>query len=342
MKIRNALTIDLEYWYSPELVRGFVVGNKDDLIMEMTKPMLGILDEFGVSATFFVLGEVAKKHPELVEEVYERGHEIGSHAYSHKTLYELGKDKFENEINLSVQLLQHIIKEKPIGFRAPSFSVNNSTRWAFDVLEKHGFKYDSSIFPIKTKLYGVPNAPLHIYKPSADDVAKEDPNAWLPRQFDNPDNIASHREITGKRILQQLDCPIDAFIAGVGTGGTLMGVAEALKKVNPNVRIVAVEPAESAVMSGNDSGYHEIQGIGPGFIPSLIDKEMIDSIVAVSTEDAMSMARRLMKDEALMVGISSGANVFTALQVAGEMGDDKTIVTVLPDRVERYISMGVF
>jgi len=179
MMIRNALTIDLEYWYSPELVRGFVVGNKDDLIIEMTKPMLDVLDEFDVSATFFVLGEVAKKHPELVEEVYERGHEIGSHAYSHKTLYELGKDKFENEINLSVQLLQHITKEKPIGFRAPSFSVNNSTGWVFEVLEKHGFKYDSSIFPIRTKLYGVPNAPLHIYKPSADDVAKEDPNGKM-------------------------------------------------------------------------------------------------------------------------------------------------------------------
>ena len=179
MMIRNALTIDLEYWYSPELVRGFVVGNKDDLIIEMTKPVLDVLDEFDVSATFFVLGEVAKKYPELVEEVYERGHEIGSHAYSHKTLYELGKDKFENEINLSVQLLQHITKEKPIGFRAPSFSVNNSTGWAFEVLEKHGFKYDSSIFPIRTKLYGVPNAPLHIYKPSADDVAKEDPNGKM-------------------------------------------------------------------------------------------------------------------------------------------------------------------
>ena len=179
MMIRNALTIDLEYWYSPELVRGFVVGNKDDLIIEMTKPVLDVLDEFDVSATFFVLGVVAKKHPELVEEVYERGHEIGSHAYSHKTLYELGKDKFENEINLSVQLLQHITKEKPIGFRAPSFSVNNSTGWVFEVLEKHGFKYDSSIFPIRTKLYGVPNAPLHIYKPSVDDVAKEDPNGKM-------------------------------------------------------------------------------------------------------------------------------------------------------------------
>lgn len=175
----NALTIDLEYWYSPELVRGFVVGHKDELLIEMTKPVLDILDEFDVSATFFVLGDAAKKHPELVEVVYERGHEIASHAYSHKTLYELGKDKFENEINLSVQLLQHITKEKPIGFRAPSFSVNNSTAWAFDVLEKHGFKYDSSIFPIKTQLYGVPNAPLHIYKPSADDVAKEDPNGRM-------------------------------------------------------------------------------------------------------------------------------------------------------------------
>ena len=175
----NALTIDLEYWYSPELVRGFVVGNKDDLIIEMTKPVLDVLDEFDVSATFFILGEVAKKHPELVEEVYGRGHEIGSHAYSHKTLYELGKEGFEDEIKLSVELLKGITKEKPIGFRAPSFSIDNATKWAFEILEKYGFKYDSSIFPIKTKLYGVPNAPLHVYKPSKEDIAKEDPDGGI-------------------------------------------------------------------------------------------------------------------------------------------------------------------
>jgi len=175
-----------------------------------------------------------------------------------------------------------------------------------------------------------------------EELAEEDPDAWLPRQFDNPDNTAAHREITGKRILEDISDRIDVFIAGVGTGGTLMGVAEALKKVYPNVKIVAVEPAESAVMSGDDSGYHNIQGIGPGFIPGLVNMDLVDDIIAVSSEDAMSMTRNLMREEGLMVGISSGANVVAALRLAGEMGDGKTIVTVLPDRVERYVSMGVF
>lgn len=175
-----------------------------------------------------------------------------------------------------------------------------------------------------------------------EELAEEDPDAWLPRQFDNPDNSAAHREITGKRILEGISDRIDAFIAGVGTGGTLMGVAEALKKVYPNVKIVAVEPAESAVMSGDDSGYHNIQGIGPGFIAGLVNMDLVDDIIAVSSEDAMSMTRNLMREEGLMVGISSGANVLAALRLAGEMGDGKTIVTVLPDRVERYVSMGVF
>jgi len=174
-----------------------------------------------------------------------------------------------------------------------------------------------------------------------DELSREYPDAWLPRQFDNPDNTAAHREITGKRILEGIKGQIDAFISGVGTGGTLMGVAEALKNVYPRVRIVAVEPAESAVMSGDAPGYHKIQGIGSGFIPGLLNMDLIDSIIPVNSEAAIDMARRLMREEGLMVGISSGANVIAALKVAAEMGDGKTIVTVLPDRIERYISMDV-
>jgi len=174
-----------------------------------------------------------------------------------------------------------------------------------------------------------------------DELYREYPDAWLPRQFDNPDNTAAHREITGKRILEGISGQIDAFICGVGTGGTLMGVAEALKNVYPRVRIVAVEPAESAVMSGDEPGYHKIQGIGSGFIPGLLNMDLIDSIIPVSSEAAIDVARSLMRDEGLMVGISSGANVIAALKVAAEMGDGKTIVTVLPDRIERYISMDV-
>ena len=174
----NALSIDLEYWYSAELVRKFAAESAEkrlDLIAEMTRPILDLLDGFGVSATFFVLGVVAEEHPEVVEEIYESGHEIGSHAYSHKTLYELGRERFEEEIKLSVELLRGITKEKPVGFRAPSFSVDNSTRWAFEVLERYGFKYDSSVFPIRTRLYGVPNAPVQIYKPLKEEITKEDP-----------------------------------------------------------------------------------------------------------------------------------------------------------------------
>jgi cysteine synthase A len=173
-------------------------------------------------------------------------------------------------------------------------------------------------------------------------LAKENKDVWLPRQFDNPDNTAAHREITGRRILQQVGDKIDAFVAGVGTGGTLMGVAEALKKVYPNVKIVAVEPAESAVMSGGKPSSHLIQGIGSGFVPSLVNMDLIDEVIKVKSNDAVAMTRRLMKEEGLMVGISSGANVLAALEVAQRLGKGKTIVTILPDRGERYLSMDLF
>jgi len=173
-------------------------------------------------------------------------------------------------------------------------------------------------------------------------LAKEIKGVWLPRQFDNPDNIAAHRKITGRRILQQVGDKIDAFVAGVGTGGTLMGVAEALRKVYPNVKIVAVEPAESAVMSGGKPSSHLIQGIGSGFIPSLVNMDLTDEVIKVKSNDAVAMTRRLMKEEGLMVGISSGANVLAALEVAQRLGKGKTIVTILPDRGERYLSMDLF
>ena len=173
-------------------------------------------------------------------------------------------------------------------------------------------------------------------------LARENQDAWLPRQFDNPDNIAAHREITGKRILEEIGGRIDVFVAGVGTGGTLMGVAEALKGVYRDVRIVAVEPAESAVMSGGKSGSHIIQGIGPGFIPSLANMSLVDEVIKVKSNDALDMTRRLIKEEGLMVGISSGANVLAALEVAQRSGKSKTIVTILPDRGERYLSTNLF
>ena len=172
----NALSIDLEYWWSPELLTKYLPEEKEDLIIESLYPLLDLLDKYNTSATFFVLGMVAEKYPGIVEEIYEKGHEIASHAYSHKTLYDLGKEGFEEEIKKSVKLLS---KYNPIGFRAPSFSIDNNTKWALEILEKYGFNYDSSIFPIKTMLYGVLDAPLNIYKPSGDDVARHDPNGKI-------------------------------------------------------------------------------------------------------------------------------------------------------------------
>ena len=172
-------------------------------------------------------------------------------------------------------------------------------------------------------------------------LAKENQDAWLPRQFENRDNIDAHREITGKRILQAVGKDIDVFVAGVGTGGSLMGVAEALKQANPRVKIVAVEPAESAVMSGGEPHNHIIQGIGSGFIPKLVNLDLIDEVKPIREKDAVAMARKLIREEGLMVGISSGANVLASLEIARKSGQGKTIVTLLPDRGERYLSMNV-
>ena len=170
----NALTIDLEPWYVSEFLTKYLPEEKDDQIEEAVRPILDLLDRYKTKATFFVLGIVAERHPEMVRQVYDKGHEIASHTYSHKTLYELGESRFEDEIKKSVTLLESITGEKPIGFRAPSFSINNTTKWAFEILREYGFKYDSSIFPIKTRLYGVPDAPLYPYRPSIDDVSQED------------------------------------------------------------------------------------------------------------------------------------------------------------------------
>ena len=174
-----------------------------------------------------------------------------------------------------------------------------------------------------------------------EELAAENPDAWLPRQFENRDNIDAHREITGKRILQAVGKDIDVFVAGVGTGGSLMGIAEALKQANPRVKIIAVEPAESAVMSGGEPHNHIIQGIGSGFIPKLVNLDLIDEVKPIREKDAVAMARKLIREEGLMVGISSGANVLASLEIARKSGQSKTIVTLLPDRGERYLSMNI-
>ena len=165
-------------------------------------------------------------------------------------------------------------------------------------------------------------------------------DVFLPRQFANPDNIEAHRTTTGVELLRQVRQPIDAFVMGVGTGGTVMGVGRALREHGSKARIVAVEPDESAVMSGEQRGRHGIQGLADGFIPDIVKLDELDQVIRIKTPDAIQRALEMSREEGLLVGISSGANVIAATQLAKEMGPGNTIVTVLPDRGERYLSMG--
>ncbi len=165
------------------------------------------------------------------------------------------------------------------------------------------------------------------------------PNTFVARQFSNPNNVKA-QEKTGEEILREIGA-VDAVVAGVGTGGTLMGVSNVMKKVNPELKVIAVEPEEAAVMFGGSDvriSEHKIQGIGDGFIPHIIDMDKVDEVFTVSSEDAVNMSRRLFKEYGVLVGISSGANMLVALEVAKKYDYDK-VVTVLPDRGERYLSM---
>jgi cysteine synthase A len=165
---------------------------------------------------------------------------------------------------------------------------------------------------------------------------------FLPQQFKNPANPRIHEETTGPEILAALDGKIDAFVAGVGTGGTITGVGHVLRRHNPKVHIVAVEPADSPVLSGGEPGPHKIQGIGAGFIPDVLDTAVYNEVITVSNDDALNTARRLAREEGLFCGISSGANIFAALQVARKLGPGKNVVTMLCDTGERYLSTGIF
>lgn len=173
---------------------------------------------------------------------------------------------------------------------------------------------------------------------SAEDLHKKTRNSFIPHQFNNASNPAVHKRTTGAEILRQIDGPIDAFVAGVGTGGTITGVGAALKERYPSVRIIAVEPEASAVLSGKKPGVHKIQGIGAGFIPQVLDRRIIDEVIPVSDREAFETARRLGAVEGIFCGVSSGAAVAASLRVAGVLGKGKKVVTVLPDSGSRYFS----
>lgn len=173
----------------------------------------------------------------------------------------------------------------------------------------------------------------------AEELLKKTPNSFMPQQFKNKANPQVHRETTAQEIIRSTGGRLDAFVAGVGTGGTITGVGEVLKQENHNIKIVAVEPEASAVLSGEKPGPHKIQGIGAGFIPDILNRKIIDQIIKVSDNDAFKTARKLTQEEGLFVGISSGAAVFAALEVAKELGPGKRVVVILPDTGERYFSM---
>lgn len=177
----------------------------------------------------------------------------------------------------------------------------------------------------------------------ANKLAQENPGSFIPGQFENPANPQAHFDTTGPEIWQDTDGKVDVFVAGAGTGGTITGIGRFLKSKNSDIKIVAAEPVSSAVISGNQPGKHGIQGIGAGFIPSILDLSVIDQVIPVADEDAFATARQLSKKEGILGGISSGAALWAAITLAKEEAyADKTIVVLLPDSGERYLSTGLF
>ncbi|MDO4941230.1 MAG: cysteine synthase A [Lachnospiraceae bacterium] len=170
-------------------------------------------------------------------------------------------------------------------------------------------------------------------------IASSSDEYFVPQQFENPANLEAHYSGTAKELVDQLGKPIDIFVSGVGSGGTLAGISKYLLEKNPNTKIVAAEPKGVSALLGQQPGLHQIQGIGDGFIPAILDPAIVDEVVEVSDEDAIETARELARVQGILCGTSSGANIWTAKQMAAKYGKDKVIATVLPDRAERYFSV---
>lgn len=173
-------------------------------------------------------------------------------------------------------------------------------------------------------------------------MERDEPNVFVPQQFVNPANPMIHRHQTGLEILEQVGGPIDGFCSGIGTGGTITGIGETLKALNPHMTIWAVEPENAAILAGGTVGAHLQMGIGDGLIPEILNQNIYEDIYIVSDEEALDTARKLAREEGLMCGISSGTNVAAAIQLAKKLGEGKTVVTILPDTAERYFSTPLF
>lgn len=176
----------------------------------------------------------------------------------------------------------------------------------------------------------------------AEQLAAENPDYFMPQQFNNPDNVKAHLETTAQEVLEQFGDQLDAFVSGVGTGGTITGVGKVLKKNNPNIHLVAVEPAASPVLSGGKPSPHKIQGIGAGFVPDILDTSIYDEVITIENEEAFEWARKVAREEGILVGISSGAAIAAALKIARRLGAGKKVLAVIPSNGERYLTTPLF
>ncbi|QKG83124.1 cysteine synthase A [Kroppenstedtia pulmonis] len=176
----------------------------------------------------------------------------------------------------------------------------------------------------------------------AEEIARENPDYFMPQQFSNEANVQVHKHTTGPELVRQMDGNIDAFVAGIGTGGTITGAGQVLKKEIPNIQIIGVEPSDSPVLSGGEPGPHKIQGIGAGFAPDILDTGIYDEIMTIENETAFEWARRMAKEEGILGGISSGAAVAAAMKVARRLGAGKRVVAVIPSNGERYLTTQLY